>query len=520
MQNPLITSTLYFPRQSYFSKYKGLLELQQKQQLSPEERRVKEKQEKSNKTSDFEETILITNSAKLIVPQRRITFENQINAMEDPYFQKNESSISQRYLANFKMLKSQKQILPSLPSQNNLNQIKLQTRQLFAKPLIKKQKSLDHVVQICYQNKQFSQLQEGASLKCLFKSSELKEEDYDKILIIQFENVILKRSCSFWENSNEVTSCSISLSSKNQEQCENAFCVCNLRREFKNTLKILSKAYIIIFLVQNASFMLKWHKYLQEQNYQYDAIYKTRITKNVRIGGIQMSRVFNDFQRFNLSKIIYFDSIDISNASKLHPEDLQYKIPIANCNIETTIFLFKKNMQTKQFDSQLLHNISMAFYSGKEHVISKKQIYFENIDLHFVFQYYSSQNQIKKLNQLRKLNELKQSFQKIVETLNETQTVQQEKDEYLIQWISATRNDFINDFKMKKNERVPQFYFTIGDIIVRNQKLKWQHFSYKSEKMQSRYEHICKLISKIHQDHQSFERHQHSIKINCLLCIE
>lgn len=57
-----------------------------------------------------------------------------------------------------------------------------------------------------------------------------------------------------------------------------------------------------------------------------------------------MSRIFNDFQKFNLSKIIYFDSIDISNSSKLHPEDLQYKIPIANCNIETTIFLFKKNL--------------------------------------------------------------------------------------------------------------------------------------------------------------------------------
>lgn len=36
---------------------------------------------------------------------------------------------------------------------------------------------------------------------------------------------------------------------------------------------------------------------------------------------------------------------------------------------------------------------------------------------------------------------------------------------------------------MKKSERVPQFYFTIGDVIVRNQKLKWQHFSYKNEKL-------------------------------------
>ncbi|CAD8147814.1 unnamed protein product [Paramecium pentaurelia] len=520
MQNPYITSTLYFPKQSYLSKYKGFYEFKKQKYHSPEERKIKERRIQNNQTSDFEETILITNSAKQLIPQRRITFENQINSDEESHFYKNESSPSHRYLANSQMLKQQKQILPSLPYQTNINQIKLQARQLFVKPFIKKQKSLDHVVQICYSNKYFAQLKEGTSLKCLFKTAALKEENYDKILIIQFENLILKRSYSFWENQTEITNCGISLGTNNQEQCENSYCICNLRREFKNTLKILSKAFIIIFLVQNANFMLKWHKYLQDQNYQYDAIYKARITKDVRIGGIQLNRVFNDFQKFNLSKIIYFDSIDISNSFKLHPEDLQYKIPIANCNIETSIFLFRKNLQQKQFDSNLLYNISMAIFQGKEHVISKKQVYFENIDLHFVFEYYSSQNQIKKTNQLRKLDELKQKYQRILQTLNESQTTQSEKDEYLIQWIQATRNDFINDFKMKKNERVPQFYFTIGDVIVRNQKLKWQHFSYKSEKIQSRYEHLCKQITKLNQDHENFEKHQHSIKINCILCIE
>ncbi|CAK70618.1 unnamed protein product (macronuclear) [Paramecium tetraurelia] len=520
MQNPQITSSVYFPKQSYLSKYKGFQEMKQQKFHSPQERKFKEWNQKNNQTSDFEETIVITNSAKQIISKRRITFENQINSDEESYFQKNEGSLSHRYLANSQMLKQQKQLLPSLPCQTNLNYIKPQARQLFAKPFIKKQKSLDHVVQICYSNKQFAQLKEGASLKCLFKTLVFKEENYDKILIIQFENLLLKRSCSFWENQNEVTNCGINLGTNNQEQCENSYCICNLRREFKNTLKILSKAFIIIFLVQNANFMIKWHKYLQEQNYYYDALYQIRIAKDVHIGGIQLNKVFNDFQKFKLSKIIYFDSIDISNSSKLHPEDLQYKIPITNFNLETSIFLFKKNIQQKQFDSNLLYNLSMAFFQGKEHVISKKQVYFENIDLHFVFEYYSSQNQIKKTIQLRKLNELKQKYQSILHTLNQSQNIQIEKDEYLIQWISATRNDFINDFKMKKNERVPQFYFTIGDVIVRNQKLKWQHFSYKSEKLQIGYEHLCKQITKLNQDHENFEKHQHSIKINCILCIE
>lgn len=43
MQNPLITSTLYFPKQSNMNKYKGLFELKKNQYLSPAERRIKER---------------------------------------------------------------------------------------------------------------------------------------------------------------------------------------------------------------------------------------------------------------------------------------------------------------------------------------------------------------------------------------------------------------------------------------------------------------------------------------------
>ncbi|CAD8111889.1 unnamed protein product [Paramecium sonneborni] len=521
MQNNGISNSLYFSKHIHLKQniQRGYFVFKNANFSILETRN---KMRYDSKQSEPEEQVFVTTSVQQIPSQRRIISDN--TNIEDQQIQQiDKKGENKRHITNLKLIQKEQQILPQLSSTQQVVRMKLQSRQLKAKPMFKKQKSLEHAIQLRYLNKQYEELQKGIMIKCIFLNINNREEYLDKVIILNFENLLLQSKRSFWDHKIDLKIChSFSIGSV-IEQCDSPYCPCTLRSDLKNTLRILSKAYLIVILFTNQTFALVWQKYLQDNGYIYDAIYITKQqSQQVECGGIKLNRLLRDFSKFKITKILIFDSIDISNTfPKILPDQFQYKLPIYGTDVETILFIFQQIQNPKQFDSKVIFDICTSFYNDSTVVISRKPITILSIDLTYAYNYFNSKEEIyqDKLQILSKLSKIQEEFNKNI--IQFDASLLQEQEDQVYKWGDITRNRVLDQIKSKFQEKIPLLHFTVGDLIVRNHKFKKLYFNYPQSQLVHKEYLLNKKIIKMDTETAAYQNKQkNQLLINCFLCIE
>ncbi|CAD8110769.1 unnamed protein product [Paramecium primaurelia] len=521
MQNNAISNSLYFNKHSHFKQniYRGYFVFKNANFSILETRN---KQRYDSKHSEPEEQVFVSNSVQQIPSQRRITYDN--NNIEDSQIQQvDKKGINKRCTTNLKLMQKEQQILPQLSSTQQVVRMKLQSRQLKAKPIIKKQKSLEHAIQLRYLNKQYEELQKGIMIKCLYININNREEYLDKVIILNFENLLLQSKRNFWDLKTDLKICHSFLIGSVIEQCDSPYCPCTLRSDLKNTLRILSKAYLIVFLFTNQTFALVWQKYLSDNGYIYDAIYISKQqSPQIECGGIKLNRLLRDFSKFKIIKILIFDSIDISNPfHKISPDQFQYRLPIYGTDVETILFIFQQIQNPKQFDSKVIFDICTSLYNDQNVIISRKPITILSIDLSQAYNYFNQKEELlqDKLQILSKLSTIQKEFNKNI--IQFDSSLLQEQEDQVYKWVDITRNRVLDQIKSKFQEKIPLLHFTVGDLIVRNHKFKTLYFNYPQSQLVQKETQLNKKIIKIDRETSNYQNKQKNQQlINCFLCVE
>ncbi|CAD8185368.1 unnamed protein product [Paramecium octaurelia] len=521
MQNNAISNSLYFTKHTHFKQniYRGYFVFKNANFSILETRN---KQRYDSKHSEPEEQVFVSSSVQQMPSQRRITCDNT-NIEDSQIQQVDRKEINKKYMTNLKLMQKEQQILPQLSSTQQVVRMKLQSRQLKAKPVIKKQKSLEHAIQLRYLNKQYEELQKGIMIKCLFLNINNREEYLDKVIVLNFENLLLQSKRNFWDHKTDLKIChSFSIGSV-IEQCDSPYCPCTLRSDLKNTLRILSKAYLIVLLFTSQTFALVWQKYLSDNGYIFDAIYISKSqSQQIECGGIKLNRLLRDFSKFKITKILMFDSIDISNTfPKIPADQFQYRLPIHGTDVETILFIFQQIQNPKQFDSKVIFDICTSFYNDQNVIISRKPITILSIDLTYAYNYFMQKEESyqDKLQILTKLSTIQEEFNKNI--IQFDSSLLQEQEDLVYKWVDTTRNRVLDQIKSKFQEKIPLLHFTVGDLIVRNHKFKKLYFNYPQSQLIQKEFQLNKKIIKIDTEtagYQNKQKNQQSI--NCFLCIE
>ncbi|CAK62803.1 unnamed protein product (macronuclear) [Paramecium tetraurelia] len=521
MQNNAISNSLYFSKHTHFKQniYRGYFVFKNAN-FSILETRNKSRYD--SKHSEPEDQVFVSSSVQQIPSQRRITYDNS-NIEDSQIQQVDKKGVNKRCTTNLRIMQKEQQILPQLSSSQQVVRMKLQSRQLKAKPIVKKQKSLEHAIHLRYLNKQYEELQKGIMIKCLFLNINNREEYLDKVIILNFENLLLQSKRNFWDHKTDLKIChSFSIGSL-IEQCDSPYCPCTLRSDLKNTLRILSKAYLIVLLFTSQTFAQVWSKYLSDNGYTYDAIYLSKQqSQTIECGGIKLNRLLRDFSKFKILKILIFDSIDISNTfPKIPPEQFQYRLPIHGTDVETILFIFQQIQNPKQFDSKVIFDICTSFQNDQNIVISRKPVTILSVDLTQAYNYFNQKEELLQDKQyiLSKLSAIQEEFNKNISQFDPS--LLQEQEDQVYKWVDTTRNRILDQIKSKFQEKIPLLHFTVGDLIVRNHKFKALYFNYPQSQLVKKETQLNKKINKIDSETQVYQNKQKNhLLINCFLCVE
>ncbi|CAD8104224.1 unnamed protein product [Paramecium primaurelia] len=528
MQNNDLSNSLYFSNRSQFKQsiYRGYFMLKNTN-ISILETRNKLKYE-TNRT-ELNESFFISNSLQQI-PNKRAEIYDNLSCLEDSQQQKILKKPIKGHQCIFNQKPSYKleQILPQLSTTQQVVSLKLKSRQQKVKPIVKQKKIQEYVIQLRYLNKQFEELQKGINLNCLYIGTNDRDQSIDKIVIMNFENFLIQSKKNFWDFRIEMKICPSFLRGSIVQQCESPYCPCTLRNDLKNTLKLLSKTYLIVFLFSSQAFAQVWQKYLFYNGFFIDAIYisKNQTQPQQQLGGIKLNQILRDFNRFKINKILYFDSVDMINTfPNISAEQFQNKLPIVGCNIEIILFIFQQLQNPKQFDSKLICDICVSFSkdNNNRYITSRKSVTIIPIDITYAYNYYYFKEKISqdKLQIANKLTFVQEQLQSNIDKYDINQ-IEEEEENSQQKWVDSLHNKMLEQIKREKfKEKTPLLHFTIGDLITRNQKFQKIYFNYPEQQLIKKQSMINKKIARLNSE---MIVQQNKLKnllcINCFLCIE
>ncbi|CAD8122586.1 unnamed protein product [Paramecium sonneborni] len=533
MQNNDLSNSLYFSNRSQFKQniYRGYFMLKNTN-ISILDTKNKLKYE--NNRTELNESFFISNSLQQISNKRPAVHDN-LSYIEDSQEQKilKKPLQGHQFAANLKPALKHQQILPQLSTTQQVVSLKLLSRQQKVKPIIKQQKSQEHIIQLRYLNKQFEELQKGLILKCLYLSTNDRDLSIDKIAIMNFENFLIQSRKNFWDFRNEMKICPSFLRGSIFEQCESPYCPCTLRNDLKNTLKMqinyfnisLSKTYLIVFLFNSQAFAQVWQKYLFYNGFFIDAMYlsKNQTQPQQQLGGIKINQIIRDFSKFKITRILHFDSVDMTNTfPNISVEQFQNKFAILDTNIETILFLFQQLQNPKQFDSKLLCDICVSFQNDHRYIVSRKSVTILPIDISYAYNYYSLQEKMQydKLQIVHKLTFVQEQLQQNIDSFD--LTLVEEEEDQLIKWIDQTNDKMSQSIRREKfKEKTPLLQYTIGDLITRNHKFKKIYYNYPEKQLLKKQSMINKKIARLSSEIiVQKNKLKNLLSMNCFLCIE
>ncbi|CAD8125821.1 unnamed protein product [Paramecium sonneborni] len=325
------------------------------------------------------------------------------------------------------------------------------------KPFLSKPDIIDHhIITIKSQYQIYDQLTKGVALKCLHLSQ--RQETNDKILLINFDNLILGKRKSFWEQSNEIKLCSKLFG----QQCDSSFCSCALQKDLKPTLQQLSKQFYIIFIFECATRGSTWQQYLNDCGYAIDAIYYIPNSKLTGAGGIKIKSIISNFGKAQIKQLIYFGSIDADlNSDNLPIEQFFYQIPIVYQQVSVQIY-FMHLQRSKFIDSKLLYEICMLHFYQKDSFNYKKQLNVIKLELQPI---------ISKMIKIEEEDEITNSIFKNLNLYHSSKNILEEEEDKnsLLLWLYQTKKLLIDYFKSINSEEQNQNPITlIGDFLRRN----------------------------------------------------
>ncbi|CAD8209123.1 unnamed protein product [Paramecium pentaurelia] len=410
--------------------------------LKPQERQETQKEEKQ---------ITITKSAQL---KRR-------NEKKDDHLDLNQDDL----------------LLPRIysPIETPRKLIQTKMKESIYKPFFSKSENIDHIITINSRYQIYDQLNKGVTLKCLYSSQRL--DTIDKILIINFDNLILGKRKSFWEQSSEIKLCSKLFG----QQCDNSFCSCVLQKDLKSILQLLSKNFYIIFLFECGLRGSTWQSYLIDCGYAVDGIYCIQKSKLFGGGGIKMKQIISNFGKSQIRELIYFGSIDTDiNSDNLPIEQFFYQIPIVQQQVSVQVYLIHLQKQ-KSIDSKLLYEISILHCNQKDSFNYKKSLNIMNLELHSIIsQMIQMEIEDEIQNSIFKNLNLEQSQRNIVD--------EEEDKNNILLWLYQTKKLLLDYFKSINSEEQNQNPITlIGDFLRRNTSIEMNFLTQNYVKQAKRF---------------------------------
>ncbi|CAK68555.1 unnamed protein product (macronuclear) [Paramecium tetraurelia] len=329
------------------------------------------------------------------------------------------------------------------------------------KPFFSKSENVDHIITINSRSQIYDQLNKGMNLKCLYFSQ--RQETIDKIIVINFDNLILGKRKSFWEQSSEIKLCSKLFAS----QCDNSFCSCVLQKDLKSTLQLLSKHFYVIFIFECGLRGSTWSSYLIDCGFVIDAIYCIQKSKLCGGGGgLKMKQIISHFGKSQIRELIYFGLIDTDLYSDNLPiEQFYYQIPIVQQQVSVQIFLMQLQ-KSKSIDSKLLYEISMLHCNQKDSFNYKKWLNVIKLNLQPI---------ISQMIQMEQEDEISNSIFKNLNLDHSQRNISDEEEDKnsLLQWLYQTKRLLLDYFKSINSEEQNQNPITlIGDFLRRNSSIE------------------------------------------------
>ncbi|CAD8121440.1 unnamed protein product [Paramecium sonneborni] len=354
------------------------------------------------------------------------------------------------------------------------------------KPLLSRQETIDHLINIKLQNKIHDQLKKGVNIKCLYLS-ERTDMQINKIIVLNFDSLLLGKRKSFWEYQNEITMCSQIIGSK----CDNSYCACAIQKELKYTLSILSKQFYIVLLFESGIRGKVWQQFLIENGFSIDAIYSL---SKIRLagGGIKMKQIITNFGTSDITQLLYFGSIDCqSQYVKIPKEQFHYQIPILQAKINIQMYLFQLQ-KSKFLDSKLLFEICMLNCNKSENFNYKRPITVVNYDLEPI---------IKQMIQNEEDNHIQNHIfqnlkveEDIVQAIEEEQEEVNDQKNVLLIWLYQSKKLLLDYFKsINKEDQTQNPISMIGDVLRRNSSIYWNYITEDYEKQAKRYQQYLEL---------------------------
>ncbi|CAD8202135.1 unnamed protein product [Paramecium octaurelia] len=481
----------------------------------------------TNRT-ELNESFFISNSLQQF-PSKKVEIYDNMSCLEDSQEQKilKKPLKGHQCISNLKPSQKLQQILPQLSSTQQVVSLKLKSRQQKVKPIVKQQRNNECVIQLRYLNKQFEELQKGLILKCLYINTNDRDQSIDKIVIMNFENLLIQQRKNFWDFRTEMKICPSFLRGSIVEQCESPYCPCALRNDLKNTLKILSKTYLIILIFSSQAFAQVWQKYLFYNGFFIDAIYisKNQTQPQQQLGGIKLNQIVRDFSRFNIAKVLYFDSVDMTNTFPIiSAEQFQNKLPILGSSVDTILFIFQQLQNPKQFDSKLICDICVSFSKENNYrsITSRKSVTIIPIDITYAYKYYQFKEKISqdKLQIVDKLTFVQEQLQSNIDSFD-ISLIEEEEDSQC-RWVDSMNSKMSDQIKKEKfKEKTHLINYVISDLIARNHKFKKIYFNYPEQQLIKKQQLINKKMTRLNSEMiVQQNKMKNLLCINCFLCIE
>ncbi|CAD8203580.1 unnamed protein product [Paramecium pentaurelia] len=404
---------------------------------------------------------------------------------------------------------SQELMLPKIYSPiltPNKNIVVTKMKDSIFKPLLCRQEIIDHQINIKLQNKIHDQLKKGVNIKCLYLSQRT-DVQINKIIVLNFDSLVLGKRKSFWEQQNEITMCSQIIGSK----CDNSYCACALQKELKSTLSILSKQFYIVLLFECTIRGQVWQQFLIESRFSIDAIY---CIQQIRLngGGIKMKQIISNFGNSDIKQLLYFGTIDCESQYIMIPkEQFYYQIPIIQAKTNVLIYLFQLQ-KSKFLDSKLLFEICMLNCNKSESFNYKRPITIINYDLELIIKQ-MIYNEEEDIIQNYIYKNLKQEDDSVYE-IKEDQEEGNDQKNLLLIWLYQAKKLLLDYFKSINNEdQIQNPISMLGDVLRRNTSIQLNFISENYEKQTKRYKLYNELKS-LAIKQPSFRK---QIQIDCLI---
>ncbi|CAD8213336.1 unnamed protein product [Paramecium octaurelia] len=387
---------------------------------------------------------------------------------------------------------SQELMLPKIyspiltPSKNSVTKMK----DSIFKPLLCRQEIIDNQINIKLQNKIHDQLKKGVNIKCLYLSQRT-DVQINKIIVLNFDSLVLGKRKSFWEQQNEITMCSQIVGSK----CDNSYCACALQKELKSTLSILSKQFYIVLIFECSIRGQIWQQFLIESRFSIDAVYSI---SQIRLsgGGIKMKQIISNFGSSDIKQLLYFGTIEgESQYLKIPKEQFYYQVPIVQAKTSVVIYLFQLQ-KSKFLDSKLLFEICMLNCNKSESFNYKRPITVVNYDIESIIKQ-MLQMEEEDLIQNQIYKSLKQEDDPVEEIEEEQEEGNDQKNTLLI-WLYQAKKLLLDYFKSINNEdQIQNPISMIGDVLRRNTSIQLNFITENYEKQSKRHKLYHELKSSV-----------------------